>query len=195
MVVVAANVVNGARPYDTIGVQRTSTGPKWGRATELCRQLRREGWAPVDPLGGEDAGDGEARIGGALDIRLCRVARALPVTGAGRPAQLNVFLQHRGGDALNVTVGFFDDCDRRAALDAGAAIVTRLTRELQLPAPAGLDTAIRAGDAWQDDIDGLRIRVSTTTRAAELVMSPDLKSESVPLLSVDISFGAAEDAG
>jgi hypothetical protein len=193
IVVAAASGANGASPYETVEVQRASTGPQWQRATGLCRQLRSEGWAPADPLGGEDAGDGEARIGGALDIRLCRVVRALPATAGGRPSQLAVFLQHRGGDAMNVTVGFFDARDRRAALDAGAAIVTRLTRELRLPAPAGLETAIRVGDDWQDDIDGLRIRVSTTTRQAELVMSPDLKPESVPLLSVEISIGAAED--
>jgi hypothetical protein len=174
------------------GAGQAAAEPQWSRAPTICRQLRIEGWLPANPLGGSGA-ESEARVGGASDIYLCRVARTLASARRHQPAHVEVFLQHRGGDALTITVRFFDERDRRAALDAGAAIGARLVRELALPAPAGFDTAVRAGDAWSDDAGGLRFRISRTSRQEELVSQPDLTPDAVPLLAVQISIGAAED--
>jgi hypothetical protein len=162
--------------------------PQWAEIRPLCGRLQKEGWKPADPLGQEDEGRAEVRVGGRVGIFLCRVKRALPMQGRGTPTELEVFMQHRGGDNVSVSARIWRDADRQAALEGAAELFTRLVRDLGMTAPAGFAAAIRQGQEPDEEEDGLRFSVSKRTREMERNSQPDLKPEDVPLLTVDVSI-------
>lgn len=163
------------------------TEPQWAEIRPLCGRLQKEGWKTSDPLGAEEEGRAEVRVGGAIGIYLCRVTRVLSTPGRGTPSALEVFMQHRGGDNVTVSARIWRDADREAALAAAAELFTRLARDLRVAVPALLVPAIRRGESFDEDHDGVTFAVTATTRAMERVSQPDLKPEDVPLLNVNVS--------
>jgi hypothetical protein len=168
--------------------------PQWQKIPQVCKQLRAEGWRPRDPLGDGDHETGEARVGGSVNIFLCKLRLPLPARGRGKPSRLELFMQHRGGETLSLKAEVWEAADRAATLDAAATWVTRLLRDLQLPLPADLPVAIRTADPWQDDPANLQFEVSVSKRESA-IGQPDLKPEDVPLLEVTISVKPAESDG
>jgi hypothetical protein len=166
--------------------------PQWAEMRPLCGRLQKEGWQPADPLGQEDEGRAEVRVGGGSGIFLCRLTRALPMPGRGTPSEVEVFMQHRGGDNVMVSALIWRDADRQAALDAAADLFARITRDLRVTVPAGFASAIRQGEDAGEDQDGLTFSIATTTREAERVSQPDLKPEDVPQLKVDVTITPVE---
>jgi hypothetical protein len=166
--------------------------PQWAEIPALCGRLQKEGWKPADPLGQEEEGRAEVRVGGGSGIFLCRVKRALPMHGRGIPTELEVFMQHRGGDNVSVSARIWRDADRQAALEAAVELFSRLVRDLGVTAPAGFAAAIRQGEDVEEDQDGLTFSVAATTRAMERRSQPDLEPEDVPWLKVDISVAPVE---
>jgi hypothetical protein len=170
-----------------------SVEPRWADALAICGRLRADGWRSADPLGGPDAPDApDVTVGGAVGIQLCRVTRTLPSAARGRPPALEVFLQHRGGHAANITAGFWQAADRAATLAAAADLTTRLARDLGITLPPELTAAVLTADTYDDTHAGVSLRVTTSTREEEVRVQHDLKPESVPLLSVEISFTPPE---
>lgn len=170
-----------------VTAQGQSSPPRWTEVPALCGRLQKEGWQPANPSGGSEPARAAVRVGGALDIYLCRVKRTVPAEGRGRAAELEVFMQHRGGHNATITARVWRDTDREATLQSAADLFARMLQELRISAPGGLSRAIRTGDPFADEQDGLSFRISTTTRDEEIRTQPDLKPEDVPRLAVVVS--------
>jgi hypothetical protein len=164
--------------------------PRWGEARAICGRLRAEGWRAESPVGGAPVAD--VTVGGSTAIQLCKVARALPATGGGRAPTLDVFLQHRGGDAASLGASYWHAGDRVATLAAAADAAARLARELGMPLAAGARAAILAGDSFEAAERGVTTKVSIETREGERISQPDLAPEAIPLLRLNVSFAPVD---
>lgn len=166
---------------------------QWRKAPALCRQLRAEGWKPT-PDGAGDPATGEMRYGGrALEIFVCQLRQALPSTSGARPAHVDVFIQHGGGESLAVSATVWTDADRTATLDAAARAVARVARGLNLKLPSNFLDRVRQGDdsSW-DTLESLRFDISKSTRETAWI-PPDQKASDVPLVEFKISIKPDDD--
>jgi hypothetical protein len=166
-------------------------GPRWEKVPDLCRQLRAEGWK-AKPDGAGDPTTGELRhvVGRSLTIFICHLRQDLPPGTGAKPDRVEVFMQHGGGQSLEVNASVWVAANRTATLDAAARTLARVARDLNLQLPPDMLERVRQGDdSWSDTIEDLHFDISKTTREEELRTQPDLKASDVPLVVFSVSIG------
>lgn len=167
-----------------VGVVSAETGePQWRKSRDLCRQLRAEGWK-ASPEAPGDPATGEMRHG---NIFVCRLRQHLPARTGDKPAHIDVFMQHGGGDNLTVIADVWAAADQAATLAAVASTLGRVARELAIALPGDMLEAVKSGERWSDEVDDLSFDLSPTTRASELIGRPDMKPADVPLVTFKVS--------
>jgi hypothetical protein len=166
----------------------------WRKVPDLCRQLRAEGWKPT-PDGAGDPKTGEMRYEGrALKIFVCTLRQDRPSAAGVKPASVDVFMQHGGGDSLSFSASVWTAADQTATLDAAARALARVARDLNLKMPSNFLDRVRQGDdsSW-DTLEDLRFEITKSTRESELMGQPDVKASDVPLVTFEISIKPDED--
>jgi len=125
---------------------------------------------------------------------VCQLRQQLPAPAHAKPAYIDVFMQHGGGESISVTASFWVDADRMATLEAAARTLARIAHDLDLPLPADVLERVKKGDdsSW-DELENLRFDFSETTRETELRTQPDLKPSDVPLVTFRVSVKPADN--
>lgn len=157
--------------------------PQWRKSRGLCRQLRAEGWKPSPEAPGDPA-TGELLHG---SIFVCLLRQHLPARAGEKPAHIDVFMQHGGGDNLTIIADVWAAADRAATLAAVASTLGRVARELEIALPADMIEGIKSGERWSDEAEDLSFDIWKTSRESELIAQPDLKPGDVPLVAFKVS--------